>query len=195
MEAGADALGFNLFAGSKRYLDLAAARDWLRELPATVEKVAVLVNPTEAEALRLAELPFIDRLQLHGQEPVELCRVLAAHGVKFSKAFPGGALELIPNASRVHTRTIILDALVGQMFGGTGQTFSWKCAREWVDKLRAFDVILAGGLTPENVVRAVTEVRPFGVDVTSGVEGSPGHKDIGKMRAFISAARAALAVR
>jgi phosphoribosylanthranilate isomerase len=193
MDAGADALGFNLFPGSRRYLELASAGSWLRGLPAQVSKVAVLVNPTQEEALRIADLPFIDSLQLHGDEPADFCRVLFQRGVSFSKAFPAMERDRIRAADQFHTRTLILDAVAGGLFGGTGKVFPWQVAREWTDKLPGFHVILAGGLTPENVALAIREVQPFGIDVTTGVERSAGRKDHGRMRAFIAAARAALA--
>ncbi len=189
--AGADALGFNFYPGSKRYLDHATAADWLREVPGSVRRVAVLVNPTLAEALAIAALPFIDGLQLHGTETPEFCRALAAAGVRFGKAIPVGASRLLSDATAFATRTLVLDTQNESGFGGTGSTFPWPIARALVERERALRFVLAGGLTPENVAGAIAVVQPYGVDVTSGVELVPGRKDHGKLRAFLAAARAA----
>jgi phosphoribosylanthranilate isomerase len=192
--AGADALGFNFCHRSRRYLDPLAAADWLGGLPSTVVKVAVLVNPSEEEAVRIANLPFIDRLQLHGTESSDFCCALSRRGIAFAKAWPAGDHGQRKSARDYGTRTIVLDSAAGEVLGGSGKTFDWVLAREWMEELPDdFEIILAGGLTPENVGEAVREVRPFGVDVTTGVEISPGRKDPSRVRAFIVAARAALA--
>jgi len=189
IECGADALGFNFFPGSKRYIDIFAALDWMAGLPRKVRKVAVLVNPSEAQALQFAEFPFIDALQLHGAESPGFCRVLAERGITFAKALPvidENSLRDVPSFS---TRTVVLDSRSAKGFGGTGQPFPWVLARRFIDAYPKLNVILAGGLTPENVVDAVRQVRPSGVDVTSSVEASPGRKDFVRLKAFIDAAR------
>jgi phosphoribosylanthranilate isomerase len=190
IEAGADALGFNFYGGSKRYIDIGKARDWLTDLPDSVTRVAILVNPTPEEAIATAELAFIDALQLHGDEPPELCRMLQDRHVPFAKAVRPQRDDL---AANFHTRTLLLDSASLSEFGGTGETFPLTLARRWIDNFREHQFILAGGLTPENVADAIREVRPFAVDVTSGVEASPGRKDPARVRSFIAAARAALA--
>lgn len=189
--AGADALGFNFYPGSKRYLDRSAAAGWLREVPATARRVAVLVDPSMSEALAIARLPFIDGLQLHGSETPEFCAVLAAAGVRFGKAIPVNASGALVDVAIFATRILVLDAQNERGFGGTGSSFPWPIARALVERERALRFILAGGLTPENVAQAIAEVQPYGVDVTSGIEAAPGRKDHGKMRAFLAAARAA----
>ena len=189
VECGADALGFNFFPGSKRYIDIFAALDWIAGLPRKVKKVAVLVNPTEAQALQFAEFPFIDALQLHGAESPRFCRILAERGIAFAKALPvtdENSLREVPSFS---TRTVVLDSRSAKGFGGTGQTFPWMLARRFIDVHPKLNVILAGGLSPENVAEAIRQVRPSGVDVTSGVEASPGRKDFVRLKAFIAAAR------
>jgi phosphoribosylanthranilate isomerase len=192
IDCGADALGFNFFPGSKRYIDISAAKDWMAELPRHVVKVAVLVNPTERQAVEVAQLSFIDVLQLHGEESPAFCRTIAKRGIAFVKALPVRDKDTLRDIPSFFTRTIMLDSGTGQDFGGTGETFSWVFARRFIDVHRELNVILAGGLTPENVAVAIRQVRPFAVDVASGVESAPGRKDGARLRAFINAARSSL---
>ena len=187
IDGGADALGFNFFHGSKRYLPVTEA-GWIAELPAEVVKVAVLVNPSWDEATAIAALPFIDALQLHGSETPEFCHRLAEQGIQFAKAIPMRAGHVPSDPPSFSTRTVILDSSTSGEFGGSGRTFPWELAREFVEANPDLRVILAGGLTPENVASAVEIVRPFGVDVTTGVESSPGRKDHRLLRSFIAAA-------
>jgi len=190
IEFGADALGFNFFKGSKRYLPVEAGRDWIAALPAEIEKVAVLVNPSWSEATAAAELPGITALQLHGAETTDFCRRLMEQGIRFAKACPVTEPESLRNVPSFFTQTVLLDTGREGEFGGSGRTFPWHIAREFVAANPQLRVILAGGLTPENVAEAVATVRPFAVDVTSGVESLVGRKDYGRLRAFIAAARA-----
>ena len=186
--AGADALGFNCFPQSKRWLDLGSAGEWIARLPKGIARVAILVNPTMEEALRTARLPFISALQLHGNETEEFCMRLHEAGVNFGKAIVATDASALRSAASFGARTIILDSARGGMFGGTGHTFPWEIAGEFVRENPALRVVLAGGLTPENVAEAIGIVRPFAVDVTSGVERAPGRKDHEKLRLFIAAA-------
>jgi phosphoribosylanthranilate isomerase len=188
IDYGADALGFNLVRSSKRYIDTNSAAEWIVKLPANAAKVAILADPSLEEAIQIAELPFIDVLQLHGSESPAFCQRLAERGISFAKAIPAGDETFRQDLSSFGTSTIVLDSISEGKFGGTGQTFSWKRARELVRANRRLNLVLAGGLTPENVASAVAEVRPFGVDVTSGVESSSGQKDHERMRVFIKAA-------
>lgn len=191
IDAGADALGFNFFVGSRRYLERGEAASWLREVPPTVRRVAVLVNPTFDEAQEIAALPYIDGLQLHGQETPRFCAALARAGVRFGKALP--MVQAAPTADPVaySTDTIVLDAQNDRGFGGTGESFPWSAASVLVQQFPKVRFVLAGGLSPENVAAAIALVRPFAVDVTTGVELVAGRKDYVKLRAFIAAARAA----
>lgn len=191
LEGGADAIGLNCFHGSKRYLDLAGAAAWLRDLPPALIKVAVLVNAPFEEAVRIARLPFIDALQLHGQETPEFCARLSAAGVRFGKALPAVSATSLDLAGHYSTATIVLDSVSSSSFGGTGTTFPWPLAHRFVEANPDLHVVLAGGLHAGNVAEAVRAVRPFGVDVTTGVESSPGRKDHQSVRRFIAAARAA----
>jgi phosphoribosylanthranilate isomerase len=189
IESGADALGFNFFPGSRRYLPPGPSRHWIATLPLAIDKVAVLVNPTWSEAIEVAGLSGITALQLHGLETPDFCRGLAEKKIRFAKAIPvtdGSSLNDLPSFS---TGTVVLDSARGGHFGGSGRAFPWEIARHFVQANPQLRVVLAGGLTPENVAEAVALVRPFGVDVTSGVESSAGVKDYGRLRAFIGAAR------
>lgn len=188
IDYGADALGFNLVPSSKRYIDISAAADWIVNLPARVVKVAILADPSFEEAIGITEFPFIDVLQLHGSESSVFCQRLAERGIEFAKAIPVIDEMDTQDLSLFGTSTIVLDSICDGKFGGTGQTLSWAKARQAVKLNPRLKIILAGGLTPENVSAAVAEVHPFGVDVTSGVESSSGQKDHERMRAFIQAA-------
>jgi len=188
---GADALGLNCYAKSKRYLEVAAAGDWLSELPADIAKIAVVVNARFEEAVAIAQLPFITGLQLHGSESPEFCAQLLERGIAFAKALPVTDENSLDAAPSFSTCVVVLDSAREGTFGGSGHTFPWHVARKFIEERPELKVILAGGLTPENVVQAVGEIRPFAVDVTSGVESSAGRKDHGRLRAFIEAARSA----
>lgn len=190
IESGADALGFNFYPGSKRYLQMETAGDWIAALPQKVEKVGILVNPSWEEATAAAKVPGITALQLHGGETPEFCRRLAAAGIRFAKAVPVANFASVANLPDFFTGTLLFDSSQSGNFGGTGRAFPWEIARDFIQANAHLRVILAGGLTPDNVAEAVRLVRPFGVDVTTGVESSPGRKDHGRMRAFIAAARA-----
>jgi phosphoribosylanthranilate isomerase len=189
IEFGADALGFNFFPGSKRYISMETVGALITTLPATVEKVAILVNPTWDEAIAAAKTAGITALQLHGAESPGFCQRLMEHRCRFEKAIPVTDADSMANVPDFFTRTVLLDSAGAGEFGGSGRTFPWEIARKFVEANPHLRVILAGGLTPENIAEAVALVQPFGVDVTSGVESAPGRKDRGRMRAFIAAAR------
>jgi phosphoribosylanthranilate isomerase len=190
VEFGADALGFNFYPGSKRYLRMDAAGEWIAALPRNVEKVAILVNPSWDEATAVAAMAGITALQLHGAETPEFCRRLMEERIRFEKAIPVTGPDSLADVPDFLTPNVLLDSGGTGEFGGSGRTFPWEIARDFVLAHPQLSVILAGGLTPENVAVAVAMVRPFGVDVTSAVESSPGKKDHGRLRDFIAAARA-----
>ncbi len=191
IEAGADALGFNVVPRSKRWIDLDAAASWIAKLPKNVWKVAVTADPDWEDACRIGQLNFIDALQLHGNESAEFCRRLRGAGIAFAKALPMGPSHSLGAIPDFFTDTIILDSASSAGFGGSGKTFPWKFAWQFAQKHRELKLILAGGLNPENVAEAVKAVRPRGVDVTTGVEEKPGQKDQRLVKAFVEAARAA----
>jgi phosphoribosylanthranilate isomerase len=185
IDAGADALGFNGFPGSKRYLDLCAAMPWILDLPAFVTRVAVVVNPTKQEAAGILALPGIDRIQFHGDESPSFC----ARFPGFIKALAARDRESLARAGEYATRSILLDAFVPGTYGGSGKLIDLELAAAFVQGHPGIRVILSGGLTPENVGEAVRAVRPFAVDVASGVESQFCKKDAARMREFIAAVR------
>ncbi|NBV21179.1 MAG: phosphoribosylanthranilate isomerase [Proteobacteria bacterium] len=185
VEAGADALGFMFFAGSKRHVDPAAAAQIIRALPPFVAKVGVFVNAT-AETVRatVAECG-LDTLQFHGEETPEFCRQFAP--LKVVKAFRiqnTASLNPLPDYA---VDAWLLDSYVPGQRGGTGERFNWELACQAKELGRP--VILAGGLSPENIADAVQQVWPFAVDVSSGVETAPGQKDTQLVRRFIEIVR------
>jgi phosphoribosylanthranilate isomerase len=185
--AGADALGFNFWPGSRRYLEPSEAGEWIRELPDAVVRVGVVVNPTRTYALTIAAIDGIDLLQLHGTESPEFCLNLVEAGISLWKAIPMSGAETL--VGDYHANRVLLDTAAPGKFGGTGVPFPWNWARAFIEANPTIDSILAGGLTPENVDQAIAECRPFGVDVATGVEGPSGRKDIYRVRDFVCAAR------
>jgi phosphoribosylanthranilate isomerase len=179
---GADALGFNFWPGSRRFLAPGAAREVVDQLPPFVTPVGVFVNQPEEEILRAAGESGVRVLQLHGDEPPELCARLPLPVVKAVRV--GAALSL-DALSAYQVAAFLLDA-PSAGYGGSGATFDWSLA-EGVAGLGP--LILAGGLDPENVAAAVRRVRPYAVDVASGVESAPGVKDVSKMARYIAAAK------
>lgn len=189
LDVGADALGFNFFRGSKRFVGDDV--DWIGELPGAADKIAIVVNPSWDEAKRIAAIAGISALQLHGNETPDFCRRLTAEGIRFEKAIPVTGPDSLISVPDFFTRTVLLDSSASGEFGGSGRTFPWEIGRRFVEDNPHLQVVLAGGLTAENVAEAIAAVRPFGVDVTTGVEASPGRKDYRRLRAFFAAARAA----
>lgn len=183
-EAGADALGFMFYASSPRCVSHELAAEISRELPPFVARVGVFVNPTEAEVHEAIARCGIDTLQFHGEETPEFCRKF---GLKVIKAFRIRDAASLQATVAYSGEAWLLDSYVAGQLGGTGARFNWDLAVEAVRSRRP--VILAGGLTPENAAEAVRQVRPYGLDVSSGVESAPGLKDAAKVHAFIAAAK------
>jgi len=179
---GADALGFNFWPGSKRHVTPAAARAIIARLPPFVTSVGVFVNQTEGEMRAIAAESGIQVFQLHGDEPPELCARLPLPVVK---AIPVDQIRTLSRLLSYEVSAFLLDT-PSRGYGGSGEPFDWSLA-EGVSEVAP--VILAGGLTPENVAAAVRAVRPYAVDVASGVESSPGVKDMARMSRFIAAVR------
>ncbi len=184
VKLGADALGFNFWPGSKRYVAPEAARDIVARLPPFVTSVGVFVNQGEEELRAIAAASGIQVFQLHGDETPELCARLPLPVVK---AIPVDQVRTLSKLLSYEVSAFLLDT-PSRGYGGTGVPFDWSLA-EGVSEVAP--VILAGGLTPENVAAAVRAVRPYAVDVASGVESSPGVKDFGKMARFVAAVREA----
>ncbi len=187
-EAGADALGFNFAEEARaknRYIDPEEALTICQKLPPSVSTIAVCVNqPVE----RLREyLGFVDRVQLHGEEPIEVCEAVGTQAIKVFRAGP----DFEPESMLAYpVSAYLLDAYVPGARGGTGKVADWDLARRAVAV--ASPLILAGGLNPDNVAEAVQAVGPYGVDAASGVEREPGKKDHERVRDFIRNAKAPL---
>jgi phosphoribosylanthranilate isomerase len=188
---GADALGFNFFPGSKRFIELEREGDWIAALPPLVTRVAVLVNAPLAEALRIAAHPAIQCVQFHGDEDAAYCAEFARSGRSFIKALRLRDASVVATAATFSTPHILLDADAGAAYGGTGTLIDLDLAAQLIRTHPQLSVILAGGLRSENVAAAIRAVAPFGVDVASGVETAtdPRRKDPARMQAFIAAAR------
>lgn len=183
VDAGADALGFMLYEDSPRRVNYAEVAAITRDLPPFVSRVGVFVNATEEFILRAAACG-LDTLQFHGHETSAFCARFTLKTIKAFRIQDASSLEAMAGYS---THAWLLDSYVPGKEGGTGATFNWEIAALAVQQSRR--IILAGGLKPENVAAAVKQVRPYGVDVSSGVEVRPGKKDAAKLRDFIAAAR------
>jgi phosphoribosylanthranilate isomerase len=191
VSAGADVLGFNAVPSSKRYLEAAIIRAMVERLrveaPPGLVCVAVVADLAPARALELLHELAVDRLQLHGDEPAEDVRGLAPHAFKALRVEDA---HDVTRALSFPGHPLLVDAKVPGQLGGTGRAIDWPLVEPLA---RARPLILAGGLTPENVARAVSVVQPWGVDVASGVElgSDPRRKDAEKLQRFVAAARAA----
>lgn len=183
-DAGADAIGLMFYEKSPRNLTLPAAAEIARALPPYIIKVGVFVNPAEEFVLRAVGECGLNIVQFHGDETPEFC---AQFPVMVLKAFRIRDAESLKALPEYPTDAWLLDAYSPDKPGGTGEKFNWDLAIE-AQKFGK-PTFLAGGLTPENVADAIRKVRPYGVDVSSGVESSPGRKDHAKVAAFIKAAK------
>jgi phosphoribosylanthranilate isomerase len=183
IEAGADALGFVFFQQSPRYLPPPRAAAIIAQLPPFVQTVGLFVDAEPDEVNWTANFCGLDLVQLHGEEPPDYCIDIQRRVMKAFRVRDAASLSALP---RYQVAGYLLDAWVPGVPGGTGQTFNWELLQ---GASLPGPVILAGGLTPDNVARAVATVRPYGVDVSSGVEASPGRKDPEKLRQFISTAK------
>jgi phosphoribosylanthranilate isomerase len=182
-ELGAHAIGLNFFPESPRAISPFDAEKLLQDLPPFVAAVGIFVNWAPAPTIALAKALRLFAVQLHGEETPQ---VVAEVAKKFPviKALHPGKGSPAPGFSRYRAAAaFLLDAADPNQFGGTGKTTDWQLAQSAVASHR---IILAGGLTPENVAEAILTVRPYAVDVASGVESRPGKKDPGKLRAFFA---------
>jgi len=183
VDAGADALGFVFHEKSPRFLTPDHAATIVRALPPFVQAVGLFVNTEIAVVNATADLCRLDLVQLHGDEPPEYC---AQVNRRVIKAFRVKDITSLDPVKEYRVAGYLLDAWSPAAYGGTGMTFNWelaKAAKEYGP------VILAGGLTPDNVREAVKTVVPYAVDVSGGVEASPGRKDPEKVREFILRAK------
>lgn len=185
VSAGADAIGFVFYAKSPRAVTPEQAAAIIAALPPFVTTVGLFVDMPRTELKQLLEVVPLDLLQFHGDESPADCAGYGRPYIKALRVKPGdevaAAISRYPDASGV-----LLDTYVAGTPGGTGEAFDWSL----VPRNAAKPVILAGGLTPENVGEAVRQVRPYAVDVSGGVEAAKGIKDAAKIQAFIQRARA-----
>jgi phosphoribosylanthranilate isomerase len=185
-DAGADAIGFVFYPPSRRYVTPEQAGRIIQTLPPFVTTVGLFVDMALDTVNDLAARCGLDRIQLHGRETPEFCRQVTRPVIKAIRIKNAESLTLVPD---YNVSAYLLDAYVeGALPGGTGASFSWELAAQ--AKLYG-PVILAGGLTPENIEAAIAQIRPYGVDVSTGVERAPGIKDHQKVRQFIARAKAA----
>ncbi len=186
-DMGADAAGIVLFSGSSRAVEVVRCSSILGALDSNIERVALLVNPTVGLVQSAIASNCIDLLQFHGDESAEFCQRFA---FPYMKAIRVQSYEQAMADIKGHdsAKYILLDNYQTNVPGGTGKTFDWDIARRIVTDC-AKQVILAGGLNPDNVADAITKVAPFGVDVSSGVEQSPGIKSLDKVQMFIKGGR------
>jgi phosphoribosylanthranilate isomerase len=196
--AGADAIGLNFYSNSKRFIDHETARQICAALPTGVMRVGIFVNHSVGEIQKAIDCVGFDCIQLHGDEPppflgklpISLNVIRAVRygrdGLRRIKTYLDECRDLgrVPDA-------ILLDSNASAEFGGTGRAADWRRIAAERDMLGMMPVILAGGLTPDNVAEGIRMVRPSAVDVASGVESAPGRKDHARMRDFVAAARAA----
>ncbi len=199
VDAGADAVGF-IFASSLRRIEIDPAAEIISRLADYIEKIGVFVNETPAQVAKIAGQAGLTGVQLHGDETADqMVQYRQALGqLKIIKALQAQELLNSPERmssylrSRPNIDAILLDAGSPSERGGTGETFDWIAAAPIVARVRAqMPVIIAGGLNPENVAKAIRLFAPWGVDVVSGVERETGKKDDAKMRSFVGAVRQA----
>ncbi|MFN3480457.1 MAG: phosphoribosylanthranilate isomerase [Thermodesulfovibrionales bacterium] len=183
VDYGADALGFVFYKGSPRYISVEAAKEIIKQLPPLITTVGVFVDETPERIEEVLRHVPVDIAQLHGHEPPESCllsrRVIKAIRVK--------ELSDLEPLKKYRVSAFLLDTYTPESLGGTGQIFNWDIA---VAAKQFGNIILAGGLNPENIERAIRWVRPYAVDVSSGIEEEKGKKDLKKMRLFIERAKA-----
>jgi phosphoribosylanthranilate isomerase len=183
-ESGADALGFNFYEKSPRYITPEKAREIIEQLPVEVLKVGVFVNKNLNEIIKIAATAKLDAIQLHGEETREFARELKVKSnLEIIKAFRVSPKFKPEDVLQYKIDAVLLDAYSANEHGGTGETFDWEIAR----KVREIfpKMYLAGGLSAENILEAILAVKPFAVDVCSSIEKAKGIKNYTKVKNFI----------
>ena len=175
---GVNAIGFILYPPSPRFIELDLLQSITAELPPFVKGVGVFVNKPIDDLVALFNQSGLDLAQLHGEESPEYCLELGKRGVPWIKTIHLKSREDLKKINEYPGSSFLLDAYSSKEYGGTGKTIDWSLAKEAA--LMA-DIILAGGITPDNIREAIEEVAPYGIDVSSGVEISPGVKSIEKV--------------
>jgi phosphoribosylanthranilate isomerase len=187
VELGANALGFIFFRDSPRYISPGAVREIIDRLPPFITPVAVVVNESIAKVSEIMATSGCQIAQLHGDEPPQYLERLAWPAIK---GISIATMQDLAVVERYHTaRAILLDSKVAAQYGGTGTTFDWQIAREAHKFGRP--IILAGGISPENIAEALAVARPNAIDLSSSIEISPGKKDPERMRRLFAAINAA----
>lgn len=187
IEAGADYLGFNFYPTTVRFIEknvCAEITSVLKKKYPHIKLVGVFVNSILEEIKDIMETCSLDLAQLHGDETVEMLNQLDGKAFKAFRGIPAD----VNGFAREDVPAFLVDASVKGVYGGSGVTADWNSAAELAKK---YPLLLAGGLTPENVAEAIRRVKPWGVDVASGVESAPGEKDARKMEEFVKAVRVA----
>jgi phosphoribosylanthranilate isomerase len=188
---GADALGFNFYRRSPRYIEPANAKPIIEALPPLISLVGIFVDEFSPERiLSITHAIGIGSVQLHGSESPDY--VKKVNELRIIKAFRVNDTFNVKQLAAYSVGAYLLDGYDGKLMGGTGNTFNWDFA---IEAKQVGRVILAGGLTPENVYEAILQVRPYAIDICSGIESEPGKKDAAKMEALfreVSRARGAL---
>lgn len=187
VETGVDAVGFVFHKKSPRCAETAVVKAIIRDLPPFVLPIGVFVNEDPKVVRDVMDSCGLTLAQLHGDESAAYCESLGRPVLKAIRLRDRGSfLALAEFQGRAGVRGFLVDAFSPDVYGGTGQVADWSLAAEAAAVTR---ILLAGGLTPDNVAQAVSQVRPYGVDVSSGVEARPGKKDHAKVRAFVQAAK------
>lgn len=189
IDAGADALGFNFYPGSKRFISFQENRGWIAALAGRVDRVAVVVNAKPAELAPLRESGCFDAVQFHGDEKPADC--VAAGFARWMRAVRVKDANSTTEIGLYSSPFVLIDAWSAVAYGGTGERLNWDLARKVVLAHQNKHIVLAGGLTPDNVRDAVRIARPYGVDVAGGVEAEPHRKDEYLTREFIRIAKRA----
>jgi len=185
-EAGGDAIGLVFYGPSPRNVTIEQAQAVVAALPPFVTVVGLFVNATDDEIREVLDAVPLGLLQFHGDEPAGLCGGYGLPYIKALRMAPG--LDVAATAALYRdAQGILLDAYQPGVAGGTGEVFDWQAVPEGLKK----PIILAGGLTADNVGEGITQVRPYAVDVSGGVEAAKGIKDINKISAFVGAVRSA----
>ena len=172
---GADLVGFNFYPRSPRFIPPDIALEIINKLPTFVDTAAVFVNPDVEQIHGMTELGFLNWIQLHGDESPDFCDSIDWLSVKIIKAVRVKSSEDIEKAKLYYTDAVLLDAFGPEQYGGTGKTFDWNIMCNLGKR-----IFLAGGINPDNVAQAV-ETGVYGIDICSGIEASPGKKDLKKM--------------
>jgi phosphoribosylanthranilate isomerase len=186
VDAGADVLGFVFYEASPRFLKIESAAEIIRQLPPFTVKTGVFVDAPSDLVVHAIGQCGLNLLQFHGSESPQYCAQFGLMSMKAFRIRDEASLDLL---KQYPTEAWLLDSYAPGRVGGTGETFNWDLAR----RAQGFGkpIFLAGGLTAVNVGEAIEHVRPYGVDVSSGVEAAPGKKDREKLRSFIAAAKKA----